>query len=382
MKKKIVFLMTILALLLSACGSKTPETPEPVATVDADAILAEGHVFPEKSVYLSFTVRGRVEDILVEEGDVVEKGEVLVRLGDSEQAEASLRAAKLALTQAQQDYDDFVRTGGLALADAWQAYMNAQAQRAAAERAWEALDVDALQDKIDDAEAEVRDRKEDLDDAQETFDKYKDLDEDNESRKKAKEDLDDAQEDYNEAVRKLEAARRDLDEPRAALDAAKAAEAEAKRKYEAMADEGLDPDTKALLDARLANAKAQVAAAQDLLDSYELKAPFRGTVTDINVKEGQVAGPEMWAVQMADFSGWYVETSDLTELDVINVFVGQQVTLVPDALPDLALSGTVERISESFTSQAGDILYTVKIRLNETDSRLRWGMTVEVTFEP
>ena len=221
-----------------------------------------------------------------------------------------------------------------------------------------------------------------MDDAQETFDKYKDLDEDNETRKKAKEDLDDAQDEYNEAVRKLEAARRKLDAPRAALDAAKAAEAEAKRKYESMAQDGLDPDTKALLDARLANAKAQVAAAQDLLDSYELKAPFDGTVTAINVKEGQIAGPEMWAVQMADFSGWYVETSDLTELDVVGVSIGQRATLVPDALPEETLSGTVERISESFTTQAGDILYTVKIALDETDAPLRWGMTVEVTFEP
>ena len=59
-------------------------------------------------------------------------------------------------------------------------------------------------------------------------------------------------------MRDLEEAIRDLDEARADLDAALAAEAEAKRKYESRAEDGLDPDEKALLEARLSNAKAQV----------------------------------------------------------------------------------------------------------------------------
>ena len=33
-----------------------------------------------------------------------------------------------------------------------------------------------------------------------------------------------------------------------------------------------------------------------------------------------------------------------------------------------------------FEEKRGDITYTVRIRINEPDPRLRWGMTVEVTF--
>ena len=104
------------------------------------------------------------------------------------------------------------------------------------------------------------------------------------------------------------------------------------------------------------------------------------TITDINIEVGQLAGPEVWAIQLADLTEFYVETSDLTELEVVKIHAGQTVEIVPDALPELTITGVVESIGQSFKTQAGDIVYTVKIRLDESDSALRWGMTVEVTF--
>jgi len=41
----------------------------------------------------------------------------------------------------------------------------------------------------------------------------------------------------------------------------------------------------------------------------------------------------------------------------------------------------VERIGDVFEEKRGDITYTVRITLNQTDERLRWGMTVVATFE-
>lgn len=378
--KKLIFVFVLFSLLLAACGAKETPTPEPVETLSLDTVIAEGHILPAQDVRLSFSASGKVDEILVAEGEDVVKDQVLIRLADREQAEASLRAAELAQTQAQQAYDDFVRTGGLATAEAWQAYLDAQIVRAKAERAWEALNTDDLEDDIDDARADVEDRLEDLKDAQEEADKYKDLAEDNSKRKNAEDDLKDAQDDVNEAQRDLEEAIRKLDSVRSDLDAALATEAEAKRKYEARADDGLDPDKKALLEASLNNANAQVDAAENLLDSYELKAPFDGRVTDINVDVGQLVGASVWAAQLADMSAFHVETSDLTELEVVKVHEGQAVEIVPDALPNLVLNGHVTRVGESFTSKAGDIVYAVEIALDDFDPALRWGMTVEVTF--
>jgi len=125
-----------------------------------------------------------------------------------------------------------------------------------------------------------------------------------------------------------------------------------------------------------------MAAAQSRLDNYNLTAPFAGTVTDIYLEIGQFVGPEARAVLLADLSEFMIETSDLTELEVVKINVGQIVEIVPDALPDTTLLGKVEAIAQSFTTQAGDINYKVTISLDETDPDLRWGMTLELTFIP
>jgi multidrug efflux pump subunit AcrA (membrane-fusion protein) len=365
---------------LSACGGQETPTPEPVDEVSLDFVVAEGHVLPARDVRLNFAAQGTVEEILVEEGEMVTSDQALMRLGDREGAEASLKAAELELARAEQEYDDFTRTGDLRTAEAWQAYLKAQIERAEAERAWEDLDLEALEEDIDEAQIEVENREEDLEDAQEELEKYQDVAEDNADREAAEDDVEEAEEELNEARRELEEAHRAIDSVRAALDAALAAEAEALRDYELRRENGLDPDRKAILESRIAAAEARLAAEQKALAHYTLRAPFAGTVTDIYLETGQFVGPENPAVQMADLSAFMIEASDLTELEVVKIHEGQAVEIVPDALPDITLLGTVESIGQSFQTQAGDILYPVKITLDETDSALRWGMTVELAF--
>ena len=99
------------------------------------------------------------------------------------------------------------------------------------------------------------------------------------------------------------------------------------------------------------------------------------------MKVGDQVGTETRAVSIANFNSWIVETTDITELEVVSLGVGQSVTLVPDALPDLTLNGTVTEISQAYVQQGGDILYTVRIALTDSDPRLKWGMTLEVSFQ-
>jgi len=378
MKKTLFFSLILLTLLLTACAAPQA-TATPAQTPSPNLVIAEGHILPRQDVKLSFSVRGKVQEILAQEGQTVRAGDPLLRLADSEQAAAGLAAANLAQIQAQQDYDDFLRNEALFRAQAWDAYLKTQTARAQAQIAWEKVDPNTVQDDIDTADADARDKKKLLEDAQTEADKYKDLKTDNPTRRNAEDALRQAQADYNTALRKMEELRQQVDGPRAALDAALAAETEALRKYTAQQN-GPDPEQKALLEARLNNAKAQVAAAQNALDSYSLKAPFAGTVTDVTPALGQLVGPETWAVQLADLSVWTVETSDLTELEVVKINVGQAVEIRPDALEALTLTGVVESISQSSKTQGGDVLYTVKIKLNDSDPALRWGMTVQVTF--
>ncbi len=376
----ILILSLVLLIPLSACGGEETPTPAPEESISLDQVIAEGHILPIRDIQLHFAAQGTVDEILVEEGEEVRADQVLLRLGDRESAEASLKAAELERTRAQEDYDDFLRTGELATAQAWHAYLQAQVRRAEAERAWEDLDIEELEDEIDEARGEVIERKQDLEDAQEDFDKYKDLEEENSLRQNAEDDLEESREAYNEAQREVEEAIRAIDGVRAELDAALAAEEEALRDYELLKENGIDPDQEKVLQSRISAAEAQVAAAEKALENYVLKAPFAGTVTDIYLEVGQLVGPETPAVQLADLGEFMVETSDLTELEVVKIHEGQAVKIVPDALEERVLMGSVERIGQSFKTQAGDITYTVTIRLEETVPNLRWGMTVELTF--
>ena len=134
-------------------------------------------------------------------------------------------------------------------------------------------------------------------------------------------------------------------------------------------------------EARLDNAKAQVAAAEDALGNYILVAPFDGVIVDVAVSLGEQVGAESRAVSVADTSAWVVETSDITELEVVDLAIGQKAEFTADALPDVTMDGVVTAISQSSFTQSGDVLYTVYINVSEVDERVKWGMTVEVIFD-
>ncbi len=378
----LALLTVIFVLALTACANQpaTATQNATLAAVSSNDVIAEGHLKPVHAANLSFQAHGVVEEINVKTGDMVGKGDVLARLSDAEQAEAQLAAANLELVDAQQALDTLKRTGDANLSTVWTAYMDAQEVRAEAERDWEALNIDNIDERIDDAKAEVEDREADLQDAQDEFDKYKDLDKDNAKRKTAEDELETAQEDYNEAVRKLEEVTRERDIVRVALDSARAAETEAKHQFE-LSTGGVNADQLALAQARLENAQAQVAAAEDTLSNYVLTAPFDGVVADVAVEIGEQVSAESRAVSVADTSAWIVETTDITELEVVKLAEGQAVTFTADALPDVTMNGVVTEISQSSFVQGGDVIYTVRIETEDVDPRVKWGMTVEVTFE-
>ena len=370
MKKNTLLLISLtvlFTLILSACGAQQAPAAEPSVTeaFTSNEVIAEGRLEPVRATNLTFQARGVVAEILVQAGDAVSEGDVLARLSNAGGAEAQLLIAQNA-------YDTLLRNESSDRARLWDTYMQAQIVRAEAERDWEDLDVDAIDDRIVEIEGDIEDLRDVLETAQEDFDKYKDLDKDNSKRTTAEDDLETAQEDLNEKLRELEEETRSRDEVKSAFDAALAAEAEAKYQYEISLD-GPNAD-------QLALAKANVDAAKDALSTYVITAPFSGVVADVSVKAGEQVTADTRAISMADYSEWFVETTDVTELEVVNLSVGQTVTLLPDALPDLELTGTITEISNAFTQQGGDILYTVRIRVDGSDPSLKWGMTIETIF--
>lgn len=387
MKKKLytlIMLTLIVALALTACANKqAAAVPQSAGSDSASAtgVVAEGKLKPEQAANLSFQAHGMVEEINVKIGDKVEKGDVLARLSNASQAEAQLATANLELLNAQQASDMLNRTGGANLAAAWDAYQKAQIARAAAQKAWDDVNPTDVQKRADDQQAKVNDLKKTLQDAQDEFDKYKDLDKQNATRKTAEDKLRSAQKDYDTAIADLEDIQRESDSARAVLDAALAAETEAKYQYD-QSTGGANKDQLALAQARLENAKAQVSAAESNLSNYVLTAPFDGVVADVAVEAGEQVGAESRAVSIVNASSWIIETTDITELEVVNVAVGQKVTFTADALSGVTMHGVVTEVSQSSFVQGGDVIYTVRIKAEDVDPRVKWGMTVEVTFEP
>ena len=147
-------------MLLTACGSSTNDLhPSHSHPLRLDTVIAAGHLVPNQSVYLTFLASGRVDEVLVQKGDHVTQGQVLVRLGDRQQVEAALAGAQAQVIAAQQAYDLLVRTADLGNAQAWQNYMDAQKARAAAQLAWDQLDRTTIQTDIDNAQADVTSRR-------------------------------------------------------------------------------------------------------------------------------------------------------------------------------------------------------------------------------
>jgi multidrug resistance efflux pump len=129
--------------------------------------------------------------------------------------------------------------------------------------------------------------------------------------------------------------------------------------------------------------EAQVASAQTAVDQTVLEAPFSGIVGSLNgIHENEIIQNGQTVISLGSPNPWQIETDDLTEIDIVQVQPGAEVSISVDALPGEEFKGRVTRITPKAETKAGDQTYTVRIEITEGDtSRLRWGMTTFVDIE-
>jgi multidrug efflux pump subunit AcrA (membrane-fusion protein) len=371
---KILILFALTGMLLAACSGLSAQatpTPEPETVNDVKPVVnATGKVVPAQYSRLSMTLPGVVEEILVEEGDQVNAGDLLLRLKGEEDLNAAITAANYEITAAQKALDDLDE--------------NADTART------QALDVIALQEKLvrdaryqldnftppqvqskmstDEALAWAKKR---LDEAYAAFEPYKYYSETDETRKDRKEDYDDAQADYNAAVKRLQY--------ETELAVAQANLQKALDDYDTWKD-GPDPKDVAVAQARLDNARSALKAAEAKLEDLELKTPFSGTISEVNVRQGEWINAGQAVLVAANLADLQVETTDLNEIDAARVKVGYPVVVTFDALPGVEVNGTVKSIAPK-ASEGSGVNYTVIVELDEVPDQLRWGMTAFVDIE-
>ena len=143
------------------------------------------------------------------------------------------------------------------------------------------------------------------------------------------------------------------------------------------------PEEIAAAEADVGKAEASLRATRAALAKTSILAPFDGTVVEVSVEEGDTAAPGQVLIVLATLDQLRVRTRDLTELDVVNVVVGQPVRVTLDALPDEPLEGRVARIGDQKEDYRGDVTYPVIVELLQVGQELRWGMTalVEIGVE-
>ena len=140
---------------------------------------------------------------------------------------------------------------------------------------------------------------------------------------------------------------------------------------------GPDPEDVALAEARVTNAEAQLAAAMAAITDRELKAPFDGVISAVHVNPGERVAPGSPLLLIGNFDHLQVETTDLGELDVAQILIGDPAMVTFDSLPDLALQGTVSRIAPKSIGGSG-VNFPVVIELDQIPAALRWGMTASI----
>lgn len=394
-------LLLLSALLLSACGAiGQPGTPTPVVTPTVESALTsvEGRVVPRHYANLSTAASGQITELLVREGERVQAGAVILRLGDREQYQAQIAAAEMELLSAQQALKDLQKHAGLELAQSKQALAEANKVLADYQDEYENLSKPVPQAELERAHATVLMAQDRLDKATDTLAKnekhyankshilwlfltkkqFKDLLDNLRTAKTMAEDsLFHAQQRYDDLLNHPDKVELAQAQANVSLSQAKIANIQ---QDIAMFEKGPDPDKVASAEARIKAAQTSLDAAQTALKDSEIVAPFSGEIADLSVRAGEWVTGNQPVVVLADLSQWEIQTDDLTELEVPGVRPGQAAIIRPDALPELALKGVVGTIKDLSEEKRGDVTYTATILLDQADPRLRWGMTVAVEF--
>lgn len=406
---------------LQAPGLAGP-TPTPLPAVEsAPQIIVDAVIVPARFANLSMAASGIVDEVLVAEGDFIEAGQVIARLENERQviaiaqAEAQVRSAQARIDELQAGSRPEEIASAQAAVDIANANLArlqegsrpediaaAQAALAAAQAAYQEVLDGADDGQLIQAEADLANAEAALRQAQAAYDEVKwrndvaalpqaaELERATNNYEAARARYDLLVEGANES--EIASARAQVEQAQATLDKAMApateseiaaAEAEVRRAEAqvALLEAGTRPETIAAAQADLTAAQTNLMQRQLELSDTQLTAPFSGTIASLNLEVGEQVAATAPVVQLADLSAWRVETDDLTEINVVYVQVGDNVMISVDALPDLALTGTVERIKPLGENKQGDITYTATIIPDGSDDRLRWNMTASVIID-
>jgi RND family efflux transporter MFP subunit len=130
-------------------------------------------------------------------------------------------------------------------------------------------------------------------------------------------------------------------------------------------------------ESRVEQSRFALEVAEATLAQGTLVAPFEGTVVEVNISPGEYVQPAQLVIVLADLEKLRIETTDLSELDVTDIEIGQLATVFVDAL-EAEYPGKVIAISPIADTIGGDVVFKVTVELEQQPPGLLWGMSADV----
>ncbi len=349
-------LLSLVALSFSGCVTKTGAAPQyETATVQrgdlAVDVTAVGNLALSHKEELAFEMAGDVAEVLVEEGDTVEKGQLLAKL-DTSAWEDQLAALENSVTTAERNLTAKERALPAREGDAIQAEINRKNAEIAVQEittTYSVSDFEVAQAEVDDAETNLYETRLKLSQYAVGSPGYVI---------------------WNgaliQAQLRLDTAKNNL---RSMLSGSDSDELAIKKLQLVIAEGKLAQAQDAVEDARIAieDARKSLEDVQKALDkarktSPEVVAPFAGLVTLVNVQGGDEVKKGTIAVVLADPTKFEADVM-IGEVDILQVKSGGYATASLDALSGVSLPAKVTHIAPSGTIQQGVVNYKVKVEL-------------------
>ena len=382
-------------------------------------VSATGNVAAESQVTLSFDNSGRIAQVRVEEGQPVKAGDVLAELDTTsleqqiEQAQASLLTAQARLRQAQAPASaEDLASAEASLVSAQANYDNVKAGPSKEDLASAQASLDSAQANYDkvkagptaadlaSAKASLDSAQASLQQAQSAYDRVKDqpfigllpqsldLQKATIAYQSAKATYDAAR--NHPTPSELAAARAQVVQAEASLAQLKArptpselasAAAQVAQAQAQLAKLQAQPNADDIAVAQASVDQAQVSLQQAISqrDNAVLKAPFDGTVEQVNVAQGEWGSPGSPAFVVDNTADLFVDIQ-VDEVDVAQLAEGQTVHLRFSALKQQALDGTLVHIAPAATTVSGAQAYGARIAFLPGALPIRLGMTSEASI--
>jgi HlyD family secretion protein len=339
---------------------------------------------------LSFQANGRVEQVLVDEGQSVENGQLLAVLDQSEflarfeQSKANVEVAQKGLSQAVLSFEIMksVLPDDVERAEASVKALKAQLDEM--EAGSRSQDIQKARLAVSAAEATLTVAKKDKD-------RYDRLFKETIASEKERETVNLR---YETALKEYESAKQNLNQIRegvrpetirtaqARLEEGKAVLKQAKNNLKKI--EANEEEVEAAR-ARLQASEAALSLAETQLKYAQLMAPFKGIVASRNIEPGEVVLPGREVISLMDLS--YMDLKIFVdETEIGRVKPGQRVDVKVDTFPNKIFDGKVSYISSEgeFTpkviqtqKERVKLVYLVKVSIPNPDLDLKSGMPAD-----